>query len=119
MQSIRGAEEKKTFVSNFLLGTDTDCLVILSEDEVEDIAAADEAVRALVAPDFNCVLCFGAEAPIFIVPRDGVAVRSKILLLVELLPKGWDTRPNVVHFVAQAVSTMAAISEAGTGACAR
>ena len=119
MKTISGAEEKKSAVVDFLASKDSDCLVILSEDEVEDIAAAEEAVRGLVAPDFNCVLCFGAEAPIFIVPRDGVAVRSKILLLVELLPKGWDTRPNVVHFVAQAVSTMAAISEADTGACDR
>jgi hypothetical protein len=64
------------------------------------MAAADEAVRGLVEPDFNCVLCFGAESPIFVVPRSGIAARTKTVLIMDTIPKGWDEKPNVVEFLA-------------------
>ena len=86
-------------VADFLLSNGADLLVILSHDEVEDMAAADEAVRDLVEPDFNCVLCFGAEAPIFVVPRSGIAARTKTVLVMDTLPNGWDDKPNVVEFL--------------------
>jgi hypothetical protein len=99
MKTISGAEKKKTIVSEFLTGSSADCLVILSHDEVEDIAAADEAIRALVEPDFNCVFCVGNEPPIFITPRDGIATRTKLVLLMDNLPNGWEDKPNVVEFL--------------------
>jgi hypothetical protein len=107
-RTIRGAEEKKAIVADFLGSADYDLLVILSHDEVEDIAAAEEAVRDLVEPNFNCILCFGAESPIFIVPRDGISLRTKTVLLMDTLPKGWDDKPNVVEFVAYDVDETSA-----------
>lgn len=99
MRTISGSEEKKAAVADFLLSADTDLLVILSHDEVEDMAAADEAVRDLVDPDFNCVLCFGAEPPIFVVPRSGISARTKTVLVMDTLPNGWDDKPNVIEFL--------------------
>lgn len=99
MRTIRGTDEKKATITDFLLGSDADLLVILSHDEVEDMAAADEAVRDLVEPDFNCVLCFGAESPIFVVPRSGISSRTKTVLVMDTIPKGWDEKPNVVEFL--------------------
>ena len=104
MRTISGAEEKKAAVVDFLLGLGADLLVILSHDEVEDMAAVDEAVRGLVEPDFNCVLCFGAESPIFIVPRSGIAAQTKTVVVMDTIPKGWDEKPNVVEFLAYDVA---------------
>lgn len=111
MRTISGAEEKKRAISEFLLGDTADCLVILTNDEVEDIAAADEAIRGLVDPDFNCVFCIGKEAPIFITPRFGIVARSKIVLIMDALPKSWNDKPNVIEFERSSTGQDHAVSE--------
>lgn len=75
-----------------------DTMVVLSRDETEDITAANEAIRKLEAPEHNVILCIGADSPIIITPKTGIAPRTRTLLLVDGIPDTWSTKENVVEF---------------------
>ncbi len=108
MQTISGLESKKEFVTHFLSSEGApDCLVIISEDETEDIDVVNEIARNLGPADYNVILCFGYNAPIFIVPGLGIAPRSRIILLVDGVPDAWMQRENVVRFNAPEVAAAA------------
>ena len=92
-------EAKREHILNFLASNESDCLVIVSEDESEDIELINEVVRsAHVGTTYNTVLCVGAETPVFITPRDGISTKSKILLVVDAVPDTWTGKSNVVTF---------------------
>ena len=92
-------EAKREKILDFLASNETDCLVIISEDESEDIELINEVVRsAHVGTTYNTVLCVGGEAPVFITPRDGISTKSKILLIVDAVPDTWTSKSNVVTF---------------------
>ena len=101
MQTISGIEEKTKQLKDFFAGDcNTDCLVIISEDETEDIEIINNVARDLGHVDYNVILCFGCNAPIFIVPAAGIACKSRVILLVDGVPDAWTTRENVVRFMA-------------------
>jgi hypothetical protein len=102
MRTISGVEEKAATLRSFFAGDgDYDCLVVLSKDETEDIEVANDVVRGVGSDaKFNIILCVGADAPIFIVPRDGIASRSRTLLIVDGMPPTWAEKENCVCFEA-------------------
>jgi len=104
MQRISGIESKTEYVKGFIAGTGGDCLVIISEDETEDIDIVNSVARDLGFVDYNVILCFGCDAPIFIVPAAGIATKSRVILLVDGVPDSWTMQENVVRFVATAAA---------------
>jgi hypothetical protein len=91
--------DKRTQILSFLASTETDCLVVITEDESEDIELINQIVReSYVGTDYNTVLCVGGDAPIFITPREGIATKSKIILVVDGVPDTWTSKSNVVTF---------------------
>jgi hypothetical protein len=108
MLTVEGAAAKRTFIEKFLV-SDYDCQVVISEDESEDIEVINAVIRdMLVATTYNTVLCVGAEAPVFITPRDGISTKSKIILVVDAVPDTWTLKANVATFR----GVLAATSEA-------
>ena len=75
-----------------------DTMVVLSRDETEDITAANEAIRKLEAPAHNVILCIGADSPIIITPKTGIASSTRTLLLVDGVPDTWTSKENVLEF---------------------
>ncbi len=112
MRTISGIDEKKAALTSFFAGHgDYDCLVILSKDETEDIEVANDVVRSVGSDaQYNIILCVGADAPIFIVPRDGIAPRSRTLLIVDGMPPTWTEKENCVCFEAGATESEVADS---------
>lgn len=100
MQRISGIELKTEHVKQFLGGIGADCLVIVSEDETEDIDIVNNVTRNLGHVTYNVILCFGCDAPIFIVPAAGIATKSRVILLVDAVPDEWTEKENVALFVA-------------------
>jgi hypothetical protein len=105
--------DKREQILEFLGSADTDCLVIITEDESEDIELINQIVReSHVGTTYNTVLCVGGDAPIFITPRDGISTKSKIILVVDGVPDTWTSKSNVVTFkgaVTTAVVNTAAV----------
>ena len=92
-------DEKVKRLLEFLGGNpDHDTLVILSRDETEDITAANEAIRLLEAPAHNVILCIGADSPVIITPKSGIATTTRTLLLVDGVPDTWTSKENVLEF---------------------
>ncbi len=125
MRTISGIDEKKAALTSFFAGHGGyDCLVILSKDETEDIEVANDILRSVGSDaQYNIILCVGADAPIFIVPRDGIAPRSRTLLIVDGMPPTWAEKENCVCFEAGAsakgdYSATAATAEAAASATA-
>ncbi len=105
---ILSFDEKVKRILEFLAGNpDYDTLVVLSRDETEDITAANEAIRQLEAPEHNVVLCIGADSPIIITPKTGIAATTRTLLLVDGVPDNWTSKENVVKFEMAAPSAPA------------
>ncbi len=96
---ILSLDEKVKLILDFLEGRGSyDTLVILSRDELEDITAANEAIQKLEAPTFNVILCIGADSPIIITPKTGIAAATRSVLLVDGIPDSWASKENVVVF---------------------
>ncbi len=82
-------------------------LVIISRDESDDVSAANESIRRLEGLDCNIIFCVGAESPIVITPKSGIALQSRTLLLVDEVPETWLNKENVVVFEAPAAAPVA------------
>lgn len=99
-------EEKIDIINAFLKGrTSYDTMVILSRDESDDITAANESIRRLEEMPHNIILCIGADSPIIITPKEGIAPHTRTLLLVDGVPDTWATKENVRIFEAPATAT--------------
>lgn len=108
MKTISGMDEKVSLLNDFFAGgRDTDCLAIISEDETEDIDIVNSVARDLGFVDYNVILCFGCDAPIFIVPAAGIATKSRVILLVDNVPDVWTVQENVVRFAAPETAPVA------------
>lgn len=108
MRTISGIDAKTVELKAFLDGNSSyDCLVVVSKDETEDIEIANDIIRS-IGPDaqFNIILCVGADAPIFIVPRTGIAIRSMTLLIVDGVPPIWKEKENCICFEASLDATI-------------
>ena len=102
-------DEKVDLILKFLSGNPTyNTLVILSRDEMDDITAANEAIRKLEMPAHNVILCIGADSPIIITPKTGIAATTRTLLLVDGIPDTWVAKENVVEFEVAATLAPAA-----------
>ena len=98
-------EEKLGIIGDFLKGGTTyDTMVILSRDESDDITAANEAIRRIEEMAHNIILCIGADSPIIITPKAGIAPHTRTLLLVDGVPDTWSAKENVRVFEAAATS---------------
>jgi hypothetical protein len=99
MLTIEGFEAKRTFIADFLAGDTYDCQVVVSEDESEDIEVINQVIReASTGTTYNTVLCVGAETPVFVTPREGISTKSKIILVVDVVPDTWNSKSNVVKW---------------------
>ena len=99
MLTIEGFEAKRTFIADFLAGDTYDCQVVVSEDESEDIEVINQVIReSSTRTTYNTVLCVGPETPIFVTPREGIATKSKIILVVDGVPDTWTSKSNVVKW---------------------
>ena len=95
--SVEGFEAKRQCIKDFLAADTYDCQVVISEDEAEDIEVINQVIReASVGTTFNTVLCVGSESPVFITPKAGIATKSKIILVVDVVPETWTAKSNVI-----------------------
>lgn len=92
-------EQKISVITDFLKGDSIfDTFVILCRDESNDISAANESIRRLEEMTHNIILCIGADSPIIITPKAGIALHTRTLLLVDGVPDTWALKENVCIF---------------------
>lgn len=77
----------------------TNTLIVCGDDIIESSKVVNEVIRGLGGnAQVNVVLCICDDPPIFITPRTGIALNSKVLLLVPEIPGSWSSKPNVLTF---------------------
>lgn len=101
-------------VITFFSDTAINTLIVCGDDIIESSKVVNQVIRELGGnAQVNVVLCICDDPPIFITPRSGIALNSKVLLLVPEIPGSWSSKSNVVTFGVAGLS--AALESMSTG----